>query len=76
MSPLILHRNFEGAQKTAGRQDAACEWAIEVSNRWEVARTRLRELDLMSVPDQHALRILVERDFPWLLKRLAAQSPK
>lgn len=75
MSPLILH-GIEGAQQTANRQDTACEWTNEVSHRSEVAREKLTELDSMSVPKQHALRILVEQDFPRLLKQLAAQSPK
>lgn len=42
----------------------------DVLARWEAAREQLTHLDTALVPQQHALRILVEQDFPKLIKEL------
>ena len=69
MSPLILHGGFEG-NGNGSKSEQSGDWPETVSMRWELARQKLQELDFLCVPQQHPLRILVDRDLPQLLQKL------
>lgn len=71
MSPLILHGRLEADGRALTHADA---WAHELLARWEAARQQLARLDSGLIPQQHPLRVLVEEDFPRIMKRLKVST--
>jgi hypothetical protein len=69
MSPLILHGRTK-PDWTQSTTEQPHEVANDVLARWEVARQQLRELDPALIPQGHALRVLVEQDFPKVIEKL------
>lgn len=75
MSPLILHQS-EPDGRASSTKDVTREWTEEVLVRWELARKKLMQVDPTLIPQQHALRILVEQDFPQVVKELKRSRPE
>jgi hypothetical protein len=76
MCPLLFRKTLACLDQVADLQSVENGWLEEQLIRWKLAENSLSRIEAASLPEEQALRVLVKRDVPMLIKELTRLRPE